>query len=150
MEWHDLLEKSRWAALGSVDDDARPFVSNVAFAPGDGCLLIHVSQLAAHTRNLLERPVFSLLISEPDVDVSLDPQTLARLTISGIASSIPSESDEYTQLAKRYIARFPDSQVRFGFGDFHLIKLIPDSGNFVGGFGSAKRLKGEKIAALLT
>ncbi len=147
--WTDLLASTRWAALGTVDESGAPYVSNVAFAVESGSLLIHVSQLAAHTGNLLSRPLFSLLISEPDSSLQRDPQLLARLTISGRALPLSRDSDDFTQSAKRYIAQFPEAEMRFGFGDFHLIRLIPESGNFVGGFGRAARLKGEKIAAAL-
>lgn len=147
--WPELLQSTRWAALGTVNDSAAPYVSNVAFAIGQSCLLIHVSNLAAHTGNLISQPVFSLLISEPDSPEQHDPQQLARLTISGKAELIPRDSAEFASAAKRYIATFPDAEMRFSFADFHLIKLIPESGNFVGGFAKAARLKGEKIAEAL-
>lgn len=147
--WPDLLTSTRWAALGTVNEVGAPHVSNVACAIGEGYLLIHVSNLAAHTGNLISQPVFSLLISEPDSPEQPDPQQLARLTISGKVEPIPRDSADFTAAAQRYITAFPESEMRFGFADFHLIKLIPESGNFVGGFAKAARLKGEKIAAAL-
>ena len=149
IEWPDLLRSTRWAALGTVDEKGAPFVSSVAFAIDSDSLLIHVSELGAHTRNLLERPVFSLLISEPDSPENPDPQTLARLSLSGRAEALPRDAEEFAARAGIYVSTFPDSEMRFGFGDFHLIRLIPESGNFVGGFGRAKRLKGEKIVAAI-
>ncbi|HEY8908532.1 MAG TPA: pyridoxamine 5'-phosphate oxidase family protein, partial [Rhodoferax sp.] len=53
----ELLSTRRVAALGTLDDhqNAQPFVSMVPFAllSTEGCLVIHVSGLAAHTRNLI-------------------------------------------------------------------------------------------------
>ncbi|MCP5539462.1 MAG: pyridoxamine 5'-phosphate oxidase family protein [Akkermansiaceae bacterium] len=150
MDWPDLMRSTRWAALGTVDAAGAPLVSAVAFAPAEGALLVHVSQLAAHTRNLRERPRFSLLLSEPDSGEATDPQTLARLTLSGGAAVVDRESGEdFAAAARAYLARFPEAEPRFGFGDFHLIRLTPESGNFVGGFGRAARLDGAKIAAAL-
>jgi len=147
--WPDLLTSTRWAALGTVNEVGTPHVSNVACAIGEGRLLIHVSNLAAHTGNLISKPVFSLLLSEPDSPEQTDPQLLARLTISGTAEAIPRNSTDFSAAAQRHITQFPESEMRFGFADFYLIKLIPESGNFVGGFAKAVRLKGEKNAAAL-
>ena len=53
-----LLATQRVAALGTLGDDGVPFVSMVPFAvePLGATLVIHVSALAAHTRNLQVSP----------------------------------------------------------------------------------------------
>src|SRR4051794_41255469 len=78
-----LIRSQRIAALGTLRE-ASPFVSMVAYAaePDFGGLLLHLSRLAAHTRQLLANPQASLLISEHD-DERDDPQTLARITLAG-------------------------------------------------------------------
>lgn len=49
-----LLDGQRVAALGTIADDGAPLVSMVPFAVERalGALVIHVSDLAAHTRHL--------------------------------------------------------------------------------------------------
>ena len=49
-----LPHTQRVAALGTLNDDGSPLVSMVPYALESGlaCLVIHVSGLAAHTRNL--------------------------------------------------------------------------------------------------
>lgn len=61
-----LLHSRRTAALGTVGDDGAPFVSMIPFAvePSLGCLIIHVSDLAAHTRYLRDRPKVSVLVMQ--------------------------------------------------------------------------------------
>ena len=53
-----LLRGHRIAALGTLGEDGQPFVSMVPFAvePVSASLVIHVSGLAAHTRNLQTTP----------------------------------------------------------------------------------------------
>lgn len=144
--WLDLLTQQRWAALATIDDDSRPYVSSVAFASSSHGLLLHLSELAAHTKYLLSRPAASILIAEPDLgNPDQDPQTLPRLSISGEVTALKRESTEFQEAAKIYIARFPESEMRFGFGDFHLLSLLPIHANFVGGFGRASKIPGEKI-----
>src|SRR5450830_628006 len=64
-----LLNTQRVAALGTRDEDGLPFVSMVPFAlePHSPCLVIHVSGLAAHTRNLQTTPQVSLLVMQAEV-----------------------------------------------------------------------------------
>src|SRR5829696_5112783 len=64
-----LMRSQRVAALGTLREDS-PFVSMVAYAaePDFGGLLVHLSQLAAHTKQLLAAPRSSLLIGERDDD----------------------------------------------------------------------------------
>src|SRR5215212_3985755 len=87
-----LIRSQRVAALGTLRDN-KPFVSMVAYAaePDFGGLLLHLRQLAAHTKQLLAAPQSSLLICEPD-EGREDVQTLARLTLSGVAAPIPAAS----------------------------------------------------------
>ncbi len=54
----ELLLGARWAGLASVDRQGQPLASMVAFVVGEeiGGLLLHLSRLAAHTRNLMQNP----------------------------------------------------------------------------------------------
>src|SRR3954468_7905239 len=91
----NLIRNQRIATLGTLRE-ASPFVSMVAYAaePDFGGLLLHLSQLAAHTRQLLAAPQASLLICERD-DARDDPQTLARITLVGAATPIPVTSADH-------------------------------------------------------
>lgn len=148
-----LLRGQRQAALGTLADGA-PAVSMVAFAaePSFGGVLLHLSGLAAHTRQLLAEPRCSLLIAEPD-DGRDDVQTLARLTLSCRAAAIPRDTPEYDAARATYLARLPAAELLFGFGDFGLFRLVPDGARYVGGFARAYTLTPEHLrqaAALAT
>ena len=62
----NLMSAVRWSTLATTNADGSPLASEIAFAclRADG-LVVHLSQLAKHTRNLMERPQFSLSVSEP-------------------------------------------------------------------------------------
>lgn len=146
-DWLKLMKDQRWAALGTISKSGTPLVSSVAYhiagTPLPG-LLMHLSELAAHTGNLLRTPDCSLLISEPDTGID-DPQLLRRLSLVGIATLIPRESEDFGCAAKQYIERFPNSEMRFGLGGFHLFRFVPKKANYVGGFGAAEKISGDRI-----
>jgi len=147
-----LLVEQRWAALATLGEDGGPAVSFVAYVPEPGFngFLLHVSRLAAHTRNLLARPAVALAISETDAG-ERDPQLLARITINGSVSVIARETADYRAARELYVAKLPGSEQLFGFEDFVLARLSPLQARYVGGFAQAFRLSAgqlRRIAAL--
>ncbi|HWQ14582.1 MAG TPA: pyridoxamine 5'-phosphate oxidase family protein [Roseiflexaceae bacterium] len=130
-----LLRRQRQAALGTLAAGA-PFVSLVAFAaePDFGGLLLHLSRLAPHTRQLLDDPRASLLVCEPD-DGREDVQTLARLTLTGRASPLARDTPAFADGRALYLAKLPSSAALFDFADFELFRLVPERARYVGGFG---------------
>lgn len=145
-----LIRAQRWGALATVGGDGAPLASSVAFvlAPGARGFLLHLSRLAEHTRNLLERPAASLVIGEPDGGDG-DPQTLARFSVQGQAKVLEPGSSGYAALRAAYIARLPAAGERFGFSDFELFVLAPSRGHFVGGFARAFPLDADDVIAVL-
>lgn len=147
-----LLCGQRWGCLGTLDE-GRPFVSWVAYGvDGDGSLLLHLSRLAKHTRNLLAdgtaSPIISLAISESD-DGRSDPQTLARITLDGVVEQVARESAAYQAGRECYLERLPDAAMLFDFEDFSLFRLTPQAARYVEGFGSTHRLTAERLRSLL-
>jgi putative heme iron utilization protein len=144
---HRLISEQRWAALATVDSKGHPQASMVAYVPEPGFtgVLLHLSRLSAHTGRLLETPWASLAISEPD-NAQRDPQTLARVSISGPTRPIVPQSEAYAAGKQHYLARLPDAEQLFGFGDFMLLRLQPQALRFVGGFGRAFSFSGSDLA----
>jgi heme iron utilization protein len=140
-----LIRAQRWAAL-ATSDAGEPLASMVAYAiePSGTALLFHVSQLAQHTRNLLDRPRCSLAISEQDSSEG-DPQRLQRVTLTGTTSVLHRKEEEYLATAEAYIERFPDAQMRFELGDFLLFRFMPEDARYVGGFARAARFSWRDI-----
>lgn len=144
-----LLDAQSVAALGTLHDGA-PYVSMTPYAllPGGHGFVIHVSSLAAHTKDMLADPRVSLLVmAVPTPDVA--PQALARITIEGEAVRIPEEAPVHVAAKRAYLARFPSSAQTFELGDFSLFAIRPLSARFVGGFAQAKTLGLEGLAEIL-
>jgi len=144
-----LVRARSTAALGMLHDGA-PFVSMVPYAiAGDGAgFLIHVSRLAAHTRDMLADARVSLLISQVEGG-DISALALARVSVQGEAQAIARESGGEAAHRLAYLARFPDSEPMFGFADFSLFLIHPISARFVAGFGRAHSLTGESMQRLL-
>jgi hypothetical protein len=145
-----LLERQEVAALGTLRQ-TEPFVSMVPYAllPGGEGLVIHVSRLAAHTRDMLEHPGVSLLVIGERAP-ELPAQALPRATLQGEARQCPPGAGEYAAARRAYLARFPASEQTFGFADFSLFLIVPRSVRFVGGFAQAWTITGQAYAGLMS
>lgn len=143
----NLIRARQWAALATQGPEGpeASWVAYIAEADFSG-LLLHLSTLAAHTRNLLVDPRAGLTISEPEREGE-DPQTLARVMLQGRVERLAKNSVAYRDGARRYQARFPAATPRFEFSDFLLLRLTPSQARFVGGFARAYTLDSSGLRA---
>jgi putative heme iron utilization protein len=149
-ELRTLLQTQRVAALGTLTEDGRPMVSMVPFAiePGAGCLVIHVSALAAHTRNLQTRPAVSLLVMQ--AEVAGEPvHALARVTLEGQATVPVAQSTQWDGCRAAYLARFPQAEPMTALGDFMFVAIHPSGARQVAGFGAARSVDAQELAHVL-
>jgi putative heme iron utilization protein len=145
-----LLQNQRVAALGTLDTDGFPFVSMVPFAvePASAQLVIHVSGLAVHTRNLQTTPRVSLLVMQ--AEVTGEPvHALARVTLEGVATVLERDRAAWRQARDAYLARFPDAQPMTELGDFMFVGVAVQGARQVAGFGAARSLDAETMAEVL-
>ena len=140
-----LIRSTRIAALGTLHD-GEPNLAMVAyaFAADFSTFYIHVSKLGKHTGDMENDPRISLLITETD-DRRPDPQTLARVSIHGMAEILPRNTPSYAQIKNLYLQRFPEAEQLFSLGDFNIWKITPKGGRFVAGFGRAFNLVPEAL-----
>lgn len=144
-----LLETQRIASLGTLHK-GEPYVSMVPFAllPG-GAFIIHVSALAAHTKDMLENPRVSLLVIAP-LEADASPQALARVTIQADAQPLDDALPEHAEARAAYLARFPQSARTFELSDFSLFAIRARSLRLVGGFAQARTVTPEGLARVLS
>ncbi|MFM7680119.1 MAG: pyridoxamine 5'-phosphate oxidase family protein [Roseiflexaceae bacterium] len=141
----DLLCQ-RQAMLATTGDDGPNAGMVAVVASADGDLLLHVSRLAAHTRQILAQPQVALLLCQPDDESTVaDVQTLPRLTIYGTAQVVPRDHPDYAPLQQVYLQRLPAATMLFEFTDFVLCRVVIDRGRFVGGFAQARNLARESL-----
>ncbi len=113
-----LLASSRWAALAVVVDGApAAAMTSYSLAPVGAALYVHLSQMALHTRALLAEPRAALVVSAPDPGDG-DPQSLPRLSLSGVALALVPGTPDYEAGKAACVARFPGAEERFALADF--------------------------------
>ncbi|MFZ3082381.1 HugZ family protein [Rhodoferax ferrireducens] len=150
-ELRALLNAQRVAALGTVGDDGAPFVSMVPYAIVQHlcCLVIHVSGLAAHTRNLQAREPVSLLVMKSEVPGE-PVHALPRVTLEGQAKVLERGSADWQACSDVYIARFPDAEPMTQLGDFMFVAIQVTGARQVAGFGVARSIDAEEVRLALT
>jgi len=110
-----------------------PFASLCPFAlESSGNLLILVSGLAEHAKNLRVDPKASLYVQQSLDDQ--DPQNAARVCVLVRAFAV--ERDEMEAAAKCYLSRFPSATMQLSLGDFYFLRLVPEHLRMIHGFGS--------------
>lgn len=135
--WSALADDVRTAVLLTLRN-GRPFGSHVAyvFGPDWTRAYLHLSRLALHTQHLLSDPHMSLFIAEPD-GPEKNPLALRRMNLQGEAAILSPDAPAHDEIKQRYLERFPQAEMMFGFGDFALWELQLDDAHFVLGFGQA-------------
>lgn len=146
----ELLNAQRIASLGTLNAEGGPFVSMVPFAiePGSACLVIHVSLLAPHTRNLLSNPVVSIMVMQPEV-AGKPVHALPRISMDGTAARLRPESPHWLAARQAYLARFPEVEPMTHLGDFSFVAIHPTAARQVAGFGTARPLEADELAEVL-
>jgi putative heme iron utilization protein len=128
-----LLRASRFGVLSTVSQRVAgyPFGSVMPFAweASRGALLLLMSGLAEHTKNVLVDPRASLLVLEEGRDG--DMQDAARLTVLGkvVRTGAPEAARAL------YLARHPQAQRNLELADFAFYELQPEQARFIAGFG---------------
>ena len=143
------LLNQRWATLACTNADGSALASQVAIAwiPGTNRLLMHLSTLAKHTRNLMARAQACISVSELD-DGRADPQTLARISLEGTVTAVGRDEPGHADLAAHYLTRLPEAAPRFDFGDFNVFQMEVKSAQFVGGFARAFKISADELAQI--
>jgi putative heme iron utilization protein len=145
-----LLHTQRVAALGTLDEGGQAFVSMVPFAIDDnsGELIIHVSGLAAHARNLNRVPRVSVMVMQ--AEVAGEPvHALPRVTLDGVAAVLSVESASLAAARKAYLARFPEVEYMTQLGDFRFVMIAVSGARQVAGFGAARSIDAAELIQLL-
>lgn len=146
----DLLNTQRVASLGTLNAEGGPFVSMVPFAiePEAGCLVIHVSLLAPHTRNLLTNPAVSVMVMQSEA-AGEPVHALPRVSMDGTAARLQPQSPSWQAARSVYLARFPDAEPMTHMSDFNFVVIHLTAARLAAGFGTARPLEAEDLASVL-
>ena len=135
-----LLRAHRYGALSTLSKkfDGHPFGSITPYlVDHDGSLLILISALAEHTKNIRNDPRVSLIThNQEDAHI----QTQGRLTVVGSAAL----DTEREQAGKRYLRYFPEAQTYYDMPDFQFYRIVPQALRYIGGFGDIHWVKADR------
>jgi len=137
-----MLRGHRYGALCTLSKkfDGYPFGSITPYlVDHDGSLLILVSTLAEHTKNIRHDPRVSLITHDQH-----DPhiQTQGRVTVTGNAEPEPDRD----QAGLRYLRYFPEAKTYFSMHDFYFYRIRPLAIRYIGGFGKIHWIDMENYA----
>jgi heme iron utilization protein len=134
----ELLASQQTLVLSTASADGEPDLSYAPFVPDQaGCFYIFVSELAAHTANLLANPTASVMFIRPESE-SRNLFARERAVFNCKARKIGRNEEIYTAQLTAMQGQFGEvvSLLR-SLSDFHLFALCPESGRYVAGFGQA-------------
>jgi putative heme iron utilization protein len=141
-EARQLLRAHRYGALGTLSQkfDGHPFGSICPYLVDyDGSLLILISELAEHTKNIKSDPRVSLIThSQDDPDI----QAQGRVTVVGNASLVA----ERNLTSKRYLRYFPEAETYLALQDFQFYRIVPQALRYIAGFGKVHWVKAASYA----
>ena len=138
-EARQMLRAHRYGALCTLSKkfDGHPFGSITPYlVDHDGSLLILISTLAEHTKNIQHDPRVSLIIHNQE---SPDIQAQGRITVIGTAQIITDRDKADT----RYLRYFPETQSHLDMHDFSFYRIMPQSIRYIGGFGKIHWVKAD-------
>lgn len=138
-EARQLLRAHRYGALSTLSKkfDGHPFGSITPYmVDHDGSLLILISTLAEHTKNITADPRVSLISHNQR---SPHIQTQGRITLLGNAEIVPDRE----AAGRRYLRYFPEAQTYFAMHDFSFYRIAPLALRYIGGFGHIHWVKAE-------
>jgi heme iron utilization protein len=142
-EARTLLAGTSVASLATLSDGA-PWASLVQTGVlEDGGVVLCVSTLAEHGRNLLEDPRASVLVAAPEAGD--DALARGRVTLAGIAHRPEGAARDAARAA--YCARVPYAEGYVDFGDFSLWVLEVERVRWVGGYGRMASAEAADYAA---
>ena len=124
--------------LGTAAADGAPDASVAAtLLDADGAFVIYISGLAAHTRHLRANPRASVLLIESEATPG-NPLARRRLTFACTAAPVARESTDHAELVLAFRQKFGATiDVVSTLPDFQFVRLHPQSGRVVTGFGAA-------------
>ena len=140
-EAKQLLRSIRSGALATLASAGGfPFASLTTVATDhDGSPIFLLSQLSAHTRNLMADSRASLLLARMGKG---DPLAHPRLTLVGRIEK--AQDADRARLRARFLARHPKAALYVDFGDFGFYRLAGVSAHLNGGFA---KVSGGRVPA---
>lgn len=145
-EYNQFAEQFESVILSSINEDGSPHASYAPFVrDSKGYFYIFISGLAKHTRNIVTDKRVNILFIQNEEDTA-QPFARRRLTFDCVIEVIDRTESHWEDIMSIFIKRFGKfMETLMSLTDFALIKIQPNSGIYVKGFGEAYSIKGDTL-----
>lgn len=117
---------------GNPESSYAPFVTDV-----HGKYYIFVSELASHTKNMLNNAKVSILIIQPEIEAK-NLFARERVVFDCLVDEVLQQDERYDEQMLMMHEKFGDTvELLKSLPDFHLLELKPINGKYIAGFGKA-------------
>lgn len=136
--FHDLSLSNQTLILSTVSTEGEPESSYAPYVRDQqGVFYIFVSEMAAHTNNMLNHRFVSIMF----IGSEQETQNLfarERIIFKCSVDEIQPENKYYAQQLKAMKEKFGETVALLtSLSDFHLLALTPVNGRYIAGFGQA-------------
>jgi len=131
-----LLQSTQIAFLSTMGKKS-PETSMCPYAVLNSDIVLHLSGLAQHSKNIQTHQQVGLMICTPETKAS-SPLALPRISFTGTIKQVEESEQEPCQEA--YLNHIPDAQPLFAFPDFKIYRIQVAEIKWVGGFGKARKI----------
>ncbi|OQW78662.1 MAG: pyridoxamine 5'-phosphate oxidase [Proteobacteria bacterium ST_bin11] len=134
--------------MATVSASGEPEASYAAYVRHNGHYYVYVSELSAHTQNLLSNGRVCLLFVE-DEDKAAHLFARQRVTYQCLAGEIDRDTDTFEYIMGLFEEKFGAFMKQLQkMQDFHLFRIKPQRGSFVQGFAKAFSIEGDDLAQI--
>jgi len=131
--------------MATVSAAGEPEASYAAYLQHDGDYYVYVSELSAHTQNLLANGRVCLLFVE-DEDKAAHLFARQRVTYHCSAAEVDRDTEAFEWILGLFEEKFGAFVRQLQkMQDFHLFRIRPQRGSFVQGFAKAFAIEGEHL-----
>ncbi len=147
-EFRELPQAFESLLMATCDNNGLPEASYAPYVEEMGDYYIYISDLAAHTGNLLANPQCSILFIQNE-DEARNLFARQRVTLQCEATEIARGSEQFQNIMTKFGERFGNlMDMLSDYTDFHLFRLHPKLGNYVAGFAQAYTITGEHLDSI--
>lgn len=135
---YDLIQSQQTLLISTVTAQAEPESSYAPYVrDSNGVFYIYVSELAAHTKNMMLKLCASILFIQPEQE-SKNIFARERVTFNCTVCEIQKTDETYNQQLQIMKQQFGETvDLLRSLNDFHLLALTPIKGRYIAGFGKA-------------
>lgn len=136
--YQQLIQNQQTLILATVSSQGEPESSYAPYVKGDdNVFYIFVSELATHTKHMMESARVSVLFIQPEQGTK-NFFARERVVFNCAVTEVRQDDALYNQLLDEMNNQFGETVgLLRSLSDFHLLALTPSKGKYVAGFGKA-------------